>query len=251
MNDIIGKSSERAPWRDGIALSFALLFPLLMAWIYFVVVADEGGRANPWFIVGYSFGKLIQFGFPLLFVLCFARERLRPGKPKTSGLGLGLVFALLVAALMLAAYFGVLARRPELAMAGVRIREKLIGFGLDSPTGFVVLASFISVVHSLFEEYYWRWFVFDGLKRYLPLMGAIVVSGLGFMGHHVVILGVYFPGRFWTMALPFSLGIALGGMAWAWIYHRSGSLLGPWLSHALIDGAIMVIGYDLMRAGWE
>ena len=30
------------------------------------------------------------------------------------------------------------------------------------------------------------------------------------------------------------------GAAWAWIYHRSGSLLGPWLSHLLIDAGIFV-----------
>ena len=29
---------------------------------------------------------------------------------------------------------------------------------------------------------------------------------------------------------------------WAWLYHRSGSLLGPWLGHALVDAAIFV-GY--------
>jgi membrane protease YdiL (CAAX protease family) len=65
------------------------------------------------------------------------------------------------------------------------------------------------------------------------------------MSHHVIVLSVYFPGRFWSAVVPFSLAIALGGAAWAWIYHKSGSLIGPWISHLIVDVAVMAIGYDL------
>ncbi len=65
------------------------------------------------------------------------------------------------------------------------------------------------------------------------------------MGHHVIVLWVYFPGRFAAAVVPFSLAIAFGGAVWAWLYHRTGSLLGPWLSHAIVDFAVMAIGYDL------
>jgi membrane protease YdiL (CAAX protease family) len=65
------------------------------------------------------------------------------------------------------------------------------------------------------------------------------------MGHHVVILGGFFPGHFWEIVLPFSLAIAVGGVVWAWMYERSGSLLGPWLSHLIVDVALMAVGYRL------
>ena len=45
------------------------------------------------------------------------------------------------------------------------------------------------------------------------------------------------------------MGVAVGGGVWCWIYQRSHSLLGPWLSHALIDAAIFVVGYRLIAAG--
>ena len=48
-------------------------------------------------------------------------------------------------------------------------------------------------------------------------------------------------------AAPLSLGVAVGGAVWSWAYRRSGSLLGPWLSHILVDTGIMLIGYDLLR----
>ena len=49
------------------------------------------------------------------------------------------------------------------------------------------------------------------------------------------------------MTWIFSLAIAIGGAFWAWLYHRSGSLVGPWLSHLLIDGAIFWIGYEIVE----
>jgi membrane protease YdiL (CAAX protease family) len=41
----------------------------------------------------------------------------------------------------------------------------------------------------------------------------------------------------------------VGGAFWAWLYHRSRSLWGPWLSHALVDATIFVIGWDLITQG--
>jgi hypothetical protein len=70
------------------------------------------------------------------------------------------------------------------------------------------------------------------------------------MAHHVIVLGVYLPGRFVSRALPFSLAIAVGGAVWAWLYGRADSLYPSWLSHLLVDAAIFVIGWDLLqRAG--
>ena len=39
---------------------------------------------------------------------------------------------------------------------------------------------------------------------------------------------------------------ALLGAFWAWLYNRTGSLLGPWLSHLVIDAGIFFIGYQLV-----
>jgi membrane protease YdiL (CAAX protease family) len=57
---------------------------------------------------------------------------------------------------------------------------------------------------------------------------------------------VYLPGKVLTGVLPAALGVAAGGAVWAWVYERSGSLLGPWLSHLLIDAAVFLVGWDLL-----
>jgi membrane protease YdiL (CAAX protease family) len=128
----------------------------------------------------------------------------------------------------------------------IRIRGKIEEFNCATPIRYVGLAAFLAVGHSLLEEYYWRWFVFGRLRRLLSLPSAATLSGLAFMAHHVIVLGQFFPNDFWTAAVPFSICIAGGGAFWAWLYNRSGSIYSPWLSHLLVDVAIMAIGYDLV-----
>jgi len=122
------------------------------------------------------------------------------------------------------------------------IREKIVGMGLSSATGFVALGVFYSLAHSLMEEYYWRWFVFGRMRQYVPVPVAIVLSSLAFALHHVVVLWAYFS-HAPAVALMLAAAVALGGAAWAWIYSRGGSIYAIWLSHALVDAAIFSVGF--------
>jgi membrane protease YdiL (CAAX protease family) len=135
---------------------------------------------------------------------------------------------------------------PLVADVADAVRAKVVGFGLHSPAGFIALAIFLSITHSFLEEYYWRWFVHGGLRERVPQAIAIAVSSLAFAAHHVIVLQVYFPGRYWTATLPLSIGVAVGGACWAWWYERTGSLAGSWAAHALVDIALMAIGFDLL-----
>jgi membrane protease YdiL (CAAX protease family) len=232
-----------------------MAFPSVMAWVYFVALAEGRPPAQVslqslrWaVIVAYAVGKLIQFSFPACYVLWTEPGRLRPAPPTRRGLAAGAAFGVLAAAAILGLYYARL--RPELVKLGApaQIAAKVRQFGMDSPAAFLVMAAFISVGHSLLEEYYWRWFVFGRLRRRVPVGWAVVISALAFTAHHVIILAVYVrgPEAFLTRVLPLSLGIAVGGAVWAWLYHRTGSIYAPWVSHLLIDAAIMAVGYDLL-----
>ena len=236
--------------RDWAVLAFGMVFPTLMSWVYFVGLAEETGKANPVAQAVYAVGKIVQFGFPVLYCLLFARERLRFSAPNRRGLLVAVLFGLVVDAGMLALYFGALRGTALMEVATGEILNKIREFNIATPVTFIAFAGFISLVHSLLEEYYFRWFIFGLLRRYLQLPAAIVLSSLAFMAHHVIVLAVYFRGEvaFVTAVLPFSLCIAIGGAAWAWLYERSRSLYAPWLSHLLVDAAIMAIGYDLMSS---
>lgn len=241
---------DEAPRAEGpataLAVLFAMTFPSLLTWVYFVALGG-GDRVNPVQQVAYLAGKALQFGFPLAFLWLGEGQRWRLRKPRFDGLLLGLGFGLLVAGAMVGLYLAFYRTSATFAPAAVLVRRKLGEFGLTSPAGYALLATFIVVIHSLLEEYYWRWFVFGRLRRLLPLLPAILLSSLAFMAHHVIVLHYYFPGQFVSAVLPFSLGVAVGGAAWAYLYERTGTIYSPWLSHLLVDAAIFAVGWDLLR----
>lgn len=190
--------------------------------------------------------KVVQFVLPVVWVMFVLRERIEWRRPSTNGVATGLLFGLAVAAAGWLVFRYVLESSPLFVAATEQIRAKVAGFGLDSVPKFVALGVFYSLAHSLLEEYYWRWFVFGQLRRLVPRWPAIVVSSLGFMAHHVLVLSLYF--GWWTWpTLLFSAAVAFGGAFWAWLYDRSGSLVGPWLSHLVVDAGIFFIGFQLMR----
>lgn len=233
----------RAAWA---AIAFAMLFPTLVTWVYFVALADSATELQQ---TAYGIGKTLQFVFPIAWALVIERYRVRITRPQRAGLVEGIVFGVMIFAGALALYYAWLNPIGYLSpasAAGEAVRRKVASFGVQTVLGYAALGTFYSVVHSFLEEYYWRWFVFGRLRERVSLGVAIVVSSLGFMLHHILVLGFYL-GWLSPATWLFSLAVAIGGAAWAWIYHRSDSLWGPWLSHLLIDAAIFAVGYDLVR----
>jgi hypothetical protein len=246
---------------DACAVLFACVFPLLAVLAYFVLLKPFA----PWLQqTVYVLAKTLQFAFPAVWAFAVearlhavtgtGRGR-RSAAPSVAGgesrwgglagLAAGLAFGLLVAGGMLVLYHAWLGPAGYLDVAREPLGERLSTFAIDSLPRYVLFGVFISLVHSFLEEYYWRWFVFDRLRRLVPTGAAIALSSGAFMLHHVVLLGVYFH---WAL-LPtglFSLAVAVGGAAWAWLYHRTGSLVSPWLSHLLVDAAIFAVGYQLV-----
>jgi membrane protease YdiL (CAAX protease family) len=217
----------------------ALGLPTLLAWVYFVLLADGSTGSQQ---LALAAGKVLQFMLPAVWVLGVERTRPRWRRPSPAGLAPGLAFGAAVAAGILSAYFLWLSPGGYLGSASQAVARKIHGFGVQGLAAYVVLAAFYCGAHSLLEEYYWRWFVFGQLRRLIPWRAAALVSGIGFAGHHVLVLLVYFQ---WPAAVAGSLAVMAGGVVWAWIYQRSGSLWGPWLSHLLVDTAIFTVGYHM------
>ncbi|HEY1861960.1 MAG TPA: CPBP family intramembrane glutamic endopeptidase [Gemmataceae bacterium] len=230
-------------------LLFALLFPTLSSWAYFELFTGPEGDSesgNRSIQAVYASGKAIQFTFPLFWIWVVERQKVWPSMPTAVGLELGLGFGLLVAGAGLLLYYLMLRDHHLMAQAPEMIREKARRFGTDSPGRYVLVAGFLSFGHSLLEEYYWRWFVLTRLQTRIPYAAAMVVSALAFMAYHVVNLMAFFPGRVWTLVAPMSACIFVGGMVWAWLYRRTGSIYASWVSHLLVDVAVFTVGYDLL-----
>lgn len=234
--------SARRPAADWTAVVFAIVFPSVVTWVYFVLLKDNAAFVQQ---TAYSIGKALQFAFPVFWVLLIQRQRIEIRRPGRQGLGWGLVTGLAIVAGMFLLYHVFLKPGGHFEAAVNPIREKVSGFGLDRLWKYAGLGLFYALGHSFLEEYYWRWFVFGQLRRLTPVWVAVIVSSVGFMAHHVILLSAFFGwGTF--ASLFFSFSVCVGGVIWACLYHRTGSLYGPWLSHALVDAGIFLVGYDVV-----
>lgn len=225
-----------------VGLAVALTLPTLITLVYFVWLAESAALV-------YGPLKALQFSLPLVWYWAVRRKESRSPEAASpqwgASIAIGVAFGALVAAAGLALFYLWLAPLDVFAAGRGEILAKVETMGLRSPGVFVALAVFYSLIHSFLEEYYWRWFVFRECRAQQSLSLSIVVSSLGFMAHHVLVLSEYFGWASpWTYLL--SLSVAIGGAFWAWLYERYGTLIGPWLSHLLIDAMIFAIGYQMV-----
>lgn len=233
------------------AVVIAILLPTIVTWVYFHLLADSDEKLQQG---AYSIGKVIQFGFPLAWVWLFLRQPLAaaglpeedsvPPWSRSSSIQIGVAVGIAVV-LAMAAIYSLLFPQAVLDDLRTEVESRVAGFGFASPWRFIALGGFYALIHSFMEEYYFRWFVFGQLRHVTKVGIALVVSGLGFMAHHVIVLDHYFHAHIGLTAF-LSLSIAVGGVIWAWQYERSRSLLGPWISHLIVDAGIFAIGYDVM-----
>ncbi len=124
----------------------------------------------------------------------------------------------------------------------VELREKVAAFG--AVDHFFLFAPFLCLINSALEEYYWRWFMFRTLRRVWPLPSAALLSTVGFTLHHIVVLSVYFHDV--GLVALLNAGVFAGGVIWAWLYEKCGGLYAPWISHIIVDAAIMIAAHDIL-----
>jgi membrane protease YdiL (CAAX protease family) len=227
-----------------IGLAIALAIPTLFTWLYFVLADNLPGGAQRTIFL---FVKIAQFAFPAIWVWAVLREKAWRNAISARGAGLGAGAGVCIVAVGLFLYVFILRGTPLFNEASGLILEKLIDFGINRPWKYAALAIFYSLFHSLFEEYYWRWFVFGQLRRFVNFWPAALVAAAFFAGHHIIVLAAYF-GAASPLTWLFSTAVAVGGLFWSWLYERSHSLVGPWLSHLLIDAGIFAVGYDIIRS---
>jgi membrane protease YdiL (CAAX protease family) len=218
----------------------ATVLPLFGALLYFVI-AKGVGLAQ----LAYSGTKLFTLVWPLIAVPWILKHRIeRPAwrearhwRTLPLGLLVGAGIVGLMFLLMQTEWLG----SPVRANAD-RINDTITGLGLNR-ANYWAFGICLAVLHSLLEEYYWRWFVFGGLRQLMPAGLAHALAGAAFMGHHVVVVLQFFPV---PLALFLSFSIGLGGVIWSGMYVRQGSLLGVWLCHIIVDFGILTIGYQLL-----
>lgn len=218
----------------------ALVVPLVASFFYFVLFPGTA-FGNSFYVVA----KLFLLLWPILATLLILKEPMVDKslqRRHKASLVQGTVFGLVVTALLIYLVKG----SPVGAVVGdnvVRISERIVGLGIADH--YLLFALFISFFHAALEEFYWRWFVFGNARRLMSGWAAITVAAAGFASHHIVVLSQFFP-LGWAFVLGSCVGI--GGAVWSIIYHRTNSMWGPWVSHMIIDLAIMWVGWEALQA---
>ncbi len=239
-------------------LAIAIVLPTIVTWIYFVSLADSAASVQQ---TAYGIGKTIQFALPVVWVGLLCREKMTSLLPWVEGEFLAskpeqafrrsqatwtaIGFGAFVAVSVFVGFYFIVTPLGLAQPLVAEVNKKVAGMSLNSPTQFILLGLFYALVHSFMEEYYWRWFVFKRLLNYLPLWGAVGISSVGFMAHHVILMATFLG---WDSPLAYliSATVAIGGVVWAWLYWRSRRLAYPWISHMIVDAAIFALGYVLV-----
>lgn len=223
--------------------------PMTAAWalLLLVPVPTLGVAASMFWWPGTGLGSGVFVGSKLWILLLPAawwvwvdKGRLSWSPPRRGGFLVASLLGLLIAGAIFAVYaltrtMGVL----DPALVAAQARET----GLNRLPFYLVGSVYWVTLNSLMEEYVWRWFVFRQSEVMFGGRLAVVVSALAFTLHHVVALSAQFS---WPMTLLGSAGVFAGGAIWSWLYWRYRSIWPCYVSHAIVDVPIFVIGYWLI-----
>ncbi len=231
-------STAKNPLRPWIVLPFMWL-PLAASFFYFVLF--PGTSFGNSFYTGI---KIFLLFWPIIAVKLILKEPFVDrslDRQHGASIWMGTVFGLVTSGLLV---FLVLKTpiREVIFSNGDQIVERIKGLGVAE--NFLIFAAFLSVIHAWLEEFFWRWFVYGQLRRFLSDHWAHLLAAIGFTSHHLVILSQFFP---FGWALFFSFCVGVGGFVWSWLYRRTNSLAGPWVSHMIVDVAIMWVGWILLK----
>lgn len=170
------------------ALVPAMVVPFLASLLYFVLLSGRPVAQGL-----YAAAKVFTLVWPFFAAVFILREPPRLHWQSwrlhlcavPAGAFWGLLFAALMVGLMMTPLGAVVAES-----AG-RIRLKAQQMGILE--WYWPFAIFLSLVNSLVEEVYWRWFVYGRLRGLVGGWPAHLLTGAAFAAHHVVVATQFFP----------------------------------------------------------
>ncbi len=188
----------------------------------------------------FLFSKVWIVLLPLAWRLAVEKKQLSWSPPRRGGFALAAALGVAITGAIFLVYF---AARWLGWIDPATISERAEQTGLSKLGVYLVGAVYWITINSLMEEYVWRWFVFSQSEILFGGVGGVMVSALAFTLHHVFALARQFS---WPMTALGSAGVFAGGAIWSWLYLRYRSVWPGYVSHAIVDVPIFVIGYWLI-----
>jgi len=225
----LSSGSERRSRADLIAVAICIAVPFGLEFFYAALLKEQFSIKSMWLV-----HKTFLLFFPLLWLWIATGRFPRPSSPAARGIIPAAGFGLAVGLGAIAIYFLGFSQTFDSS----RLKERLAAAGILDH--YILFVSLLTLVNSLLEEFYWRFFVYERGLGFTSSLGALRLSSLGFAAFHLPALWL-FVGP--ILAFPCAAGIYAGGYIWGRIYVQSRNLYAVWLSHALVNLSIFFIGY--------
>jgi membrane protease YdiL (CAAX protease family) len=220
----------------------ALLFSLIILPVVILFLSSGLVKANYFFTWIY---KLLYL-FPIFYGLYIERKTLKQSlfenfsfrrfkKKVILMLGIGII----IAAIYVAAFF-LLKGHLDLQL----IAAELGAFASINLNNIIFIGISIIIVDSLLEEFFWRGFMFDRMRKLMKPWIAYLITGIAFSFHHIMFYHGWFNLTFFIIA---TFGLAAYAMIMNYIFQRYKDLLSCWVVHAFAD--IAQISIALMVFG--
>ena len=232
----MASTPDRDPTTPRSTLLWLLLLvplPSLGSWVGLHLAPGEAWAKGVFFA-----SKVFTALGPVVWLLLIARRRPRVPGWSNRGMLAAHLSGVIIFVGIAAAWYGYAQHAVDTQQMRTLMREA----GLTTVGLYLLGAVYWCTVNSLFEEYFWRWWVYGRLNRLLPGLVAVVLAGLLFTVHHVIALHAYLPPTLNALA---STGVFIGGVTWSWLYHRYGNLYAAYISHVYADLIIFWIGYQI------
>ena len=187
----------------------------------------------------YFVSKVYLVVFPAFWWLVIERQRISWSPAKRGGFVIASALGILISIVVGLTYV-VLGDR---IIDATVVQNAATQNGLGTLPNFIGLSLYLITVNSLLEEYVWRWFVFRQCETLLNSTLAILASALFFTIHHVIALNSQMG---LAPTVLGSIGVFIGGAVWSWCYLRFRSVWPGYVSHAIVDVAVLAVGYHLI-----
>lgn len=187
----------------------------------------------------FLFSKIWLFTLPVLWHFFIDKEKISFSPAKKGGYLFGSISGTIISIIIILAF---ILLGDQLIDKDYFI-QKLSGVGLNKLSFYIGAALYWTLINSVLEEYVWRWFVVKKCEMIMKPKVAIIASAIFFTLHHIVALSVYFNPLAVTLC---SLGVFIGGIIWSFMYVKYRSIWPGYLSHAIVDLAIFIIGGILL-----
>ena len=108
----------------------------------------------------------------------------------------------------------------------------------------IFIGLYIVIVNSLLEEYFWRGFMFQKLRRLIRPGMAYLFTGIAFSFHHIMFYYNWFNMTFFLIV---TIGLIVYAMIMNFIFERYKDLLSCWLVHSLVDIAQIFTAFKIFN----